>query len=247
MRVLLINPPSPERLGAPLLGLQYVAASLLVARAARSASSTRPRATSATTPTRIVAEAEAFAAATSSASASSRAGSGTPTDWPSELRGRVPLLVAGGAHATVRPDETLEQRLRRRARGEAEDGDRPPRRRARGRTRSTRSPEPSSAARTAASATVRAAGSADDLDALAPPQLAQPLFDPRWYDPSGRDVDARRHPHQPRLPGALHVLRELRHRDGRFRYRAAEDVVRRAQRLARATAASSSSRAGTTR
>ena len=29
MRVLLINPPSPEQLGSPLLGLQYVAASLL--------------------------------------------------------------------------------------------------------------------------------------------------------------------------------------------------------------------------
>ena len=29
-RVLLINPPSPEQLGAPLLGQQYVAASLLV-------------------------------------------------------------------------------------------------------------------------------------------------------------------------------------------------------------------------
>ena len=29
MRVLLINPPSPERLGAPLLGFQYVAAALL--------------------------------------------------------------------------------------------------------------------------------------------------------------------------------------------------------------------------
>jgi len=29
VRVLLINPPSPEQLGAPLLGLQYVAASLL--------------------------------------------------------------------------------------------------------------------------------------------------------------------------------------------------------------------------
>src|SRR5688500_16742558 len=28
-RVLLINPPSPERLGAPLLGFQYVAAALL--------------------------------------------------------------------------------------------------------------------------------------------------------------------------------------------------------------------------
>ena len=29
MRVLLINPPSPERLGAPLQGQQYVAAALL--------------------------------------------------------------------------------------------------------------------------------------------------------------------------------------------------------------------------
>ena len=29
MRILLINPPSPEQLGSPLLGLQYVAASLL--------------------------------------------------------------------------------------------------------------------------------------------------------------------------------------------------------------------------
>jgi hypothetical protein len=28
MRVLLINPPSPEQLGSPLLGLQYVAAAL---------------------------------------------------------------------------------------------------------------------------------------------------------------------------------------------------------------------------
>jgi hypothetical protein len=28
-RVLLINPPSPEQLGSPLLGLQYVAAALL--------------------------------------------------------------------------------------------------------------------------------------------------------------------------------------------------------------------------
>ncbi len=31
MRILLINPPSPEQLGAPLLGLQYVAASLCAA------------------------------------------------------------------------------------------------------------------------------------------------------------------------------------------------------------------------
>jgi hypothetical protein len=29
LRVLLVNPPSPERLGAPLLGQQYVVASLL--------------------------------------------------------------------------------------------------------------------------------------------------------------------------------------------------------------------------
>ncbi|MGH7486843.1 MAG: hypothetical protein ACREMY_14765, partial [bacterium] len=29
IRVLLINPPSPEQLGSPLLGMQYVAASLL--------------------------------------------------------------------------------------------------------------------------------------------------------------------------------------------------------------------------
>ena len=28
-RVLLINPPSPEQMGAPLLGLQYVASALL--------------------------------------------------------------------------------------------------------------------------------------------------------------------------------------------------------------------------
>ena len=28
-RILLINPPSPEQLGAPLLGQQYVAAALL--------------------------------------------------------------------------------------------------------------------------------------------------------------------------------------------------------------------------
>jgi len=29
LRILLINPPSPERLAAPLLGFQYVAAALL--------------------------------------------------------------------------------------------------------------------------------------------------------------------------------------------------------------------------
>jgi len=29
LRILLLNPPSPEQLGAPLLGLQYVAAALV--------------------------------------------------------------------------------------------------------------------------------------------------------------------------------------------------------------------------
>ena len=32
------------------------------------------------------------------------------------------------------------------------------------------------------------AGFVEQLDDLAPPYLAQPLFDPRWYDPSGQQT-----------------------------------------------------------
>src|SRR4051794_31626018 len=106
-RVLLINPPSPEQLGAPLLGLQYVAAALL-ARGCE---------------VRVIdAAARYFPGDADSIVAQARAfdphiiGFGLFTRWVyhayrlvERFRGQFGLLVAGGAHTTVRPDETLER------------------------------------------------------------------------------------------------------------------------------------------
>src|SRR5919201_192179 len=106
-KVLLISPPSPEQLGAPLLGLQYVAASLLerghdVRVVDAAARHSHPSADE------IVAEIDAYGP--------DAVGVGLFT----QLRGRVPLLVAGGAHATVRPDETLAYGFDVAVTGEAE-------------------------------------------------------------------------------------------------------------------------------
>ena len=117
-RVLLINPRSPEQLGAPLLGQQYVAAALVrhgcevrvIDAAARYFAEDDDW---------IVAEVEAFGADV--------VGIALFTRWVwhayglvERLRGRVPLLVAGGAHATVRPIETLERGFDVVVAGEAE-------------------------------------------------------------------------------------------------------------------------------
>lgn len=182
-RVLLVNPPSPERLGAPLLGQQYVAAALLrrgcevrvIDAAARHADPSRAA---------IAAAADDFAPDVIAI--------GLFTRWVwhayrlvDELcatrRARRPLLVAGGAHATVRPHETLARGFDVAVVGEAEETvvdlvDALDRKRdlatvaglvlrgADGRTHAT-APR----------------GFVQDLDRLAWPQLAQPLYDPAWY------------------------------------------------------------------
>lgn len=185
MRVLLINPPSPERLGAPLLGFQYVAAALLkrgcevrvIDAAARYFEGDADS---------IVAEAKAYAPAI--------IGVALFTRWVwhayrlvSRLRECGGLLVAGGAHATVCPDEVLAHGFDAALMGEAEltivslveavEHGTPlaavPGIRLRGADGAILSGPP--------------AGFIDNLDALSPPWTAQHLFDSRWYDPSGRE------------------------------------------------------------
>ncbi len=106
-RVLLINPPSPEQLGAPLLGLQYVASSLLdrgcevrvIDAAARYFDHDFEW---------IISEAEEFGP--------EMIGFSLFTRWVwhayrlvDRFRGRFPLLVAGGAHTTICAKETLQK------------------------------------------------------------------------------------------------------------------------------------------
>src|SRR5215203_6225124 len=118
MRVLLINPPSPEQLGSPLLGLEYVAASLL-------ASGCEVRVIDAAAryfahdSDWILSEAETFAP--------DIVGLSLFTRWVwhayelvERLRGGPWLLVSGGAHTTVRPEETLQHGFDVALTGEAE-------------------------------------------------------------------------------------------------------------------------------
>jgi radical SAM superfamily enzyme YgiQ (UPF0313 family) len=185
-RVLLVNPPSPEQLGAPLLGLQYVAAALLergcevrvIDAAARYFGNDTDW---------ILAEAEAFRP--------DLVGFGLFTRWVwhayrlvRELRGRFPLMVAGGAHTTVRPDETLGHGFDVAVIGEAERTivelvDHLEGKRALGEVAGIRYRDAGGAMRTGAPGVAIA-----DLDGLAAPLTAQDLFDPRWYDPSGDEV-----------------------------------------------------------
>src|SRR5258706_10085642 len=106
LRFLLINPPSPEHLGSPLLGQQYVAAALLgrgcdvgvvdaAARCSRVATDEILHITDDFRPDVI--------------------GFGLFTRWvfhayelASALRGRAKWLVAGGAHVTACPSEALQ-------------------------------------------------------------------------------------------------------------------------------------------
>lgn len=185
-RVLLINPPSPEQLGAPLLGLQYVAAALLergcevrvIDAAARYAPAD---------PAWIAAEALRFAPDIVGIALFSR------WVWHAyrlvdALAGRFPFLVAGGAHTTVRPDEVLSRGFDVAVLGEAErpivelvevvEGTRRLEE-----VRAIRFRDPSGAIRSG-----RPPELVSDLDALPLPQRAQHLFDPRWYDPTGREV-----------------------------------------------------------
>lgn len=221
-RVLIVNPPSPEQLGAPLLGLQYLIAALVergcevrvVDAAARYFEGGADQ---------VEAEVAAFEP--------QLVGVALFTRWVwhayrlvERLRGRVPLLVAGGAHTTVRPEEPLERGFDVAVVGEAErtivgivdclEGD------------GLLEDVPGIVWRDETGHIRRGppAGLIDDLDALAPPLLAQPLFDRRWYDPAGAEI----------VPGGILTSRGCPARctfcanyvTGRtFRYRSAASVV----------------------
>jgi radical SAM superfamily enzyme YgiQ (UPF0313 family) len=220
-RVLLVNPPSPEQLGAPLLGFQYVAAALLergcevrvIDAAARYYEGGAER---------VEAEVESFAP--------DIVGLALFTRWVwhaygivERLRGRVPLLVAGGAHTTVRPEETLERGFDVAVVGEAE----------RTIVRLVDHVEGRCALEDVPGIVFRAdgelrrgppAGHLEDLDSLPLPQLSQHLFDRAWYHPEGREV----------IPGGILTSRGCPARctfcanyvTGRsFRFRSAESVV----------------------
>lgn len=221
-RVLLVNPPSPERLGAPLLGQQYVAAALLgrghevrvIDAAARYFDHDEDW---------IVGEAERFRPDV--------IGFGLFTRWvfhayalTARLRERFPLLVAGGAHVTVRPDEVLERGFDFAVMGEAEESfpalvDWVERGRALESVPGIRWRGPGGAVHETAPARF-----VDDLDALPLPQDAQHLFEPAWYDPAGQEI----------IPGGVLTSRGCPARctfcanyvTGRgFRYRSAERVA----------------------
>jgi radical SAM superfamily enzyme YgiQ (UPF0313 family) len=221
-RVLLINPPSPEALGAPLLGQQYVAAALLkrgcdvrvIDAAARYFTHDAGW---------IIDEAERFEPHLIGIALFSR------WVWHAyelvdALRNRFPLLVAGGAHTTVRPDETLAHGFDIAVIGEAEgticrlvdviEG-------------RDEIQNVSGIKYRAADGSIVAgppAGFIDDLDGLASPQDAQHLFNPNWYDPTGTEI----------VPGGILTSRGCPARctfcanyvTGRgFRYRSADHVV----------------------
>jgi radical SAM superfamily enzyme YgiQ (UPF0313 family) len=222
VKVLLINPPSPEQLGAPLLGLQYVAASLRArgceVRVIDAAARHFPH-----DATWIVREAESLAPRI--------IGFSLFTRWVwhayalvEQLAGGPWLMVAGGAHATVCPEETLRFGFDVALSGEAEqslvrvadwlDGC-------------------DDLGRIPGAVFRRPDGDVgygppaqliEPLDALAPPYLAQDLFDRHWYDPSGRET----------APGGIITSRGCPARctfcanyvtGRRFRYRAASDVT----------------------
>jgi radical SAM superfamily enzyme YgiQ (UPF0313 family) len=227
MRALFINPGSPERLGAPLLSLQYVAAALL-ARGCEvrvidaAARFFHPSADW------ILEEVAAFRP--------DIVGIALYTRWVwhayrlvEQLRGRVPTLVAGGPHATALPLETLRHGFDIAVAGEAElaigaiaefvEGNR------------QLDEIPGIWYRTSGGE-FRAGPPArfiENLDELAFPEKAQPLFDAAWYHEQGDE----------RIPGGMltsrgcpaHCTFCANYVTGRgFRYRSANNVVREIER-----------------
>ncbi len=178
-RVLLVNPPSPEQSGAPLLGQQYVAAALLErgceVRVLDAAARYRRLGAA-----EIVSALDEFRPDVVAFGLFSR--------WvrqayqaAGQLRGRVPWLIAGGAHCTARPREALAHGFDVALAGEAE----------RSVVRFVDFLESRCELASIPGAHFRlgagpAAEFVEDLDALATPLAAQPLYDSRWYDPSGR-------------------------------------------------------------
>ena len=222
MRVLLIHPPSPDWRGTPLLGTQYLAASLLGngievrvldagaplfslddGKIAAEARKFRPDLIGVSLFTRRVARAYRLAA---------------------KLRGIAPLLVAGGPHATVCPEEPLAhgfdavltgegevalvRLVRAMERGETFDG------------------IPGTVLRGPDGGIVRGPRPVPirDLDSLPIPLTSQHLFDPAWYSAEAGET----------LPGGILTSRGCPARcvfcanqvTGRsFRFRSAAGVV----------------------
>jgi radical SAM superfamily enzyme YgiQ (UPF0313 family) len=222
MRVLLINPPSPEQLGSPLLGFEYVAAAL-VARGCEVRVIDAAARHFAHDADWIVREAEDFAPRV--------VGVGLFTRWVwhayelvDRLRGGPWLLVSGGAHSTVRPEETLHRGFDVALTGEAEQSfarvlDWLGERDGLGRIPGAVFRQPDGRIGYGPPATF-----VEQLDELAPPYLAQSLFDPRWYDPAGGET----------APGGILTSRGCPARctfcanyvTGRsFRYRSAANVI----------------------
>jgi radical SAM superfamily enzyme YgiQ (UPF0313 family) len=222
MKVLLINPPSPEQLGSPLLGLEYVAASLLahgcevlvIDAAARHFSHDADW---------IVNEANSFAPQIIGVSLFTR--------WVWHAYSLVErlidgpwLLVSGGAHTTVRPEETLNHGFNLALTGEAEHSLRRVVDWLLGQDDLASIPGAVFRRENGGIGYGPPSGSIERLDELPPPYLAQSLFDPRWYDPSGAKT----------APGGILTSRGCPARctfcanvvTGRsFRYRSAESVT----------------------
>jgi radical SAM superfamily enzyme YgiQ (UPF0313 family) len=186
MRVLLVNPPSPEQLGSPLLGLQYVAASLLArgftVRVIDAAARHFPHDAD-----WIVREADAFAPQIIGVSLFTR------WVWHAyelvdRLNGGPWLLVAGGAHTTVRPEEVLDRGFDVALVGEAEHSLPRIADWLEGRDDIATIPGSVFRQRDGGIGYGLPAHAIGCLDELSPPYLAHDLFDPRWYDPSGRDT-----------------------------------------------------------
>ena len=221
-RILLINPPSPERLGAPLLGLQYVAASLLargcevqvIDAAARNVDVDLAQ---------IRQVADVFAP--------DMVGIGLFTRWvwhayqlAAELEGQFDVLVAGGAHTTIRPDETLDHGFDIAVVGEAEETVRGLVDWLEGDAQLAQIPGIRFRDQHGMIAAGPAGQFVEDLDRLAPPLDAHDLFNAEWY---GTGVETA-------LPGGILTSRGCPARctfcanyvTGRgFRYRSSDSVV----------------------
>jgi radical SAM superfamily enzyme YgiQ (UPF0313 family) len=174
-RLVLINPPSAEPVRTPFLSFSYLAESLR--RAGHEVAVLDGSATHA--PRDLAARIEAFAPTLVGLhlkTLNARAG----YDFAASLDGRW-LLVAGGPHATVRPEEPLERGFRYVIRGEGEaalvelcdalDG-----RRALGDVQGLTWRADDGAIRHAPPRPFLM-----ELDSLADPLAAVELFDPSWY------------------------------------------------------------------
>lgn len=183
MRILVINPPSPVRLGSPLLGQQYVVAALRAHSCdvrVIDASARRAR----FTPDEIITIAEDWRPDV--------IGMALFTRWvyhayalAKQLRGRARWLIAGGAHATSCPVESLELGFDAVLTGEVEQSIVQFAEFVAGRRAAHTIPGMllrDAQGRVTASQPAKFIA---DLDSLASPLLAQELYDSSWYSDSG--------------------------------------------------------------